>query len=121
MLEGSPATAWTMGSDLRIVLTTCADPGVADRLARQLVEERRAACVNVVPGVASTYRWLGKIERDDEVLLVIKTKVTELEAIETTIRTLSGYELPELIAVEVAGGSADYLAWLAASVGEPSK
>ena len=107
-----------MSSDLRLVLTTCANRDVADRLAMALVEERLAACVNVLPGVSSTYRWMGKIEHDDEVLLMIKTAKTELAAIEMTIKTVSGYELPELVAVEITGGASDYLAWVAAAVGE---
>jgi len=109
-----------MGSDLRLVLTTCSNRSVADELATRLIERRHAACVNVLPGVRSTYRWLGKIERADEVLLLIKTGVTELPAIEKAIKTLAGYELPEVVAVEITGGSSDYLAWLAASIGEPA-
>jgi periplasmic divalent cation tolerance protein len=107
-----------MGADLKLVLTTCASPEIAEQLAQALVERRLAACVNVLPGVHSTYRWAGQVEHANEVLLVIKTAGTELAAIETTIRSLSGYELPELIAVEIAGGSAAYLEWVAASVGE---
>ena len=107
-----------MSADLRLVLTTCGSREVADRLAGTLVERRLAACVNVLPGMSSTYRWMGKIERDDEVLLIIKTAESELSAIESTIRAVSGYELPEVLAVEIAGGSAEYLGWVAASVGE---
>jgi periplasmic divalent cation tolerance protein len=109
-----------MASDLRLVLTTCGSRDVADRLACALVERRLAACVNVLPQVSSTYRWLGKIERDDEVLVFIKTAATELKMMEATIREISGYELPELIAVEITGGSGRYLAWVAESVGGSS-
>lgn len=109
-----------MGSDLRLVLTTCSGRDVADRIASALVDQRLAACVNVLPGVSSTYRWMGKIEQDDEVLLMIKTANTELAGIEKTIKNISGYELPELVAVEISGGASDYLAWVAASVGEES-
>jgi len=107
-------------SELRLCLTTCGSRDVADRLARTLVERRLAACVNVLPEIGSTYRWLGKIETESEVLVLIKTAAPELAAIEATIRELSGYELPELIAVEIAGGSAGYLNWVATSVGENS-
>lgn len=107
-----------MGSDTRLLMTTCGSRDVAERLAEALVERRQAACVNVVPGMRSVYRWMGKIERDDEVLLLIKTVESEMAAIETTIRIVSGYELPELIAVEIAGGSARYLDWVRASTGE---
>lgn len=107
-----------MSADLRLVLTTCGSREVADRLAGTLVERRLAACVNVLPGMTSTYRWMGKIERDTEVLVIIKTAETQLSAIESTVKAVSGYELPELVAVEIAGGSAGYLDWVAASVGE---
>jgi periplasmic divalent cation tolerance protein len=106
-----------MGADLKLVLTTCGSREIADRLALALVERRLAACVNVLPGMGSTYRWAGRIERGDEFLVMIKTADTELAAIEATVRAISGYELPELIAVEIVGGSADYLAWVAGSVG----
>ena len=107
-----------MSGDLRLVLTTCSSRELAEQLATRLVERRHAACVNVLPGVSSTYRWAGKIERGDEVLLLIKTAVTELPAIERTIKALTGNELPEVVAVEISGGSSDYLDWVAASIGE---
>jgi periplasmic divalent cation tolerance protein len=118
MLGGCLNRYADMSSDLRLVLTTCGNSDIAQRLADALVEERLAACVNVLPGISSTYRWMGKIERDDEVLLMIKTAKTELAAIEATIKSVSGYELPELLAVEISEGAADYLAWIAASVGK---
>lgn len=118
MLKGCLARYFEMSSDLRLVLTTCGNREIADRLAMELVDRRLAACVNVLPGVSSTYRWMGKIERDDEVLLVIKTAKTELAAIETTIKSVSGYELPELIAVEITDGAMNYLSWVATSVGK---
>jgi periplasmic divalent cation tolerance protein len=110
-----------MGGDLRLVMTTCSSPEIADRLALTLVERRLAACVNVVPGVRSTYRWTDGVEQANEMLLMIKTAASELKAIEATVRAISGYELPELIAVEISGGSADYLDWVAASVGETAQ
>lgn len=106
-----------MRSDLRLVLTSCGSRDLAEQIAATLVERRLAACVNVLPGIHSTYRWQGAIERDEEVLLMIKTAATEIDAIESAIRSLSNYELPELIAVEIAGGGADYLAWVADSLG----
>jgi periplasmic divalent cation tolerance protein len=99
-------------------MTTCGSRDVANRIATALVEKRLAACVNVLPGVSSTYRWMGKIETDDEVLVLIKTARSELTAIEQLIKALAGYELPELVAVEITGGAADYLDWVARSVGE---
>jgi periplasmic divalent cation tolerance protein len=121
MLGGCLPGEFGMGSDLRLVLTTCGSRDVANRLAQALVEQRLAACVNILPGVSSTYRWMGKIEREDEVLLMIKTAKTEMAAIEATIKTVSGYELPELVAVEISAGASDYLAWVAASVGKEVK
>lgn len=110
-----------MSADLKLVLTTCGSREIADRLALALVERRLAACVNVLPGMRSTYRWAGRVEQADEVLLMIKTAGTKLPEIEATVKALSGYELPELIAVEMTGGSADYLAWVAASVAEDAQ
>ena len=110
-----------MSSDFRLVLSTCGSREAADRIASALVEERLAACVNVLPGVRSTYRWQGAIETDDEILMLIKTAQTELSAIESRIRALSGYELPELIAVEISGGATDYLSWVAKSLGAEAK
>ena len=101
-----------------IVLTTCGNDEDAGALARTLVERRLAACVNAVSKVSSTYRWQGRLQQDQETLLIIKTTASRLAAIEKTIREQSKYELPELIALPVAGGGADYLAWIRESVGE---
>lgn len=110
-----------MSSDLRLVLTTCGSREVADRLAATLVGRRIAACVNVLPSVNSTYRWQGQIEQNEEVLLLIKTAQRQLADIESTIRAISGYELPEMIAVEITGGAADYLGWVADSTREATE
>jgi periplasmic divalent cation tolerance protein len=96
----------------RIVLTTASSRDEAKRIAKALVEERLAACVNVVHGVESIYRWQGKVEEAAEVLLLIKTNVEKLEALETAIRRLHSYEVPEFLIFEVNGGSAAYLKWL---------
>ena len=92
---------------------TCPDAGSAARIAEALVESRLAACVNQVPGLRSVYRWEGAIERADEVLLVIKTTGNRLEALTARIHELHPYELPEVIAFEVAGGLSAYLDWVA--------
>jgi len=92
---------------------TCPDADSAARIAQALVEERLAACVNQLPGLRSVYRWQGGIERADEVLLIAKTSAGRLEALTARVRELHPYELPELIAVEVAGGLAAYLDWVA--------
>jgi periplasmic divalent cation tolerance protein len=96
----------------RLVLCTCPDAPTASRLARALVEERLAACVNVVGGVASTYRWNGEVHVDDEVLLVIKTMADRFEAMQARLVALHPYDVPEVLAIEPTGGAAPYLAWL---------
>jgi periplasmic divalent cation tolerance protein len=93
---------------------TCPDADSAAVIARALVAERLAACVNRLPGVHSTYRWQGEVEEAGEVLLLIKTTADRLEALTSRVKALHPYELPELIAVEVRAGLPDYLAWVAA-------
>jgi periplasmic divalent cation tolerance protein len=92
---------------------TCPDPLTADRIAQALVDDRLAACVNVIPGVHSVYRWQGAVERAEEVLLLAKTTNERLQALTARVYSLHPDELPELVAVEVAGGSPAYLAWVA--------
>ena len=101
-----------------VVLTTCGNDEDAGALARALVERRQAACVNAVSKVASTYRWKGEVQHDQETLLIIKTSAERLAAVEKTIREKSKYEQPELIALRIEAGGADYLAWIRESVAE---
>src|SRR5688572_16336699 len=101
-----------------VVLTTCGNEQDADALARVLIEKRVAACINAIGKVASTYRWQGKVQQDQETLLIIKTTGARFEALEQTIREHSKYELPEIIALPVQTGGPDYLAWLRESVTE---
>ena len=101
-----------------VVLTTCGNDEDADALARALVERRLAACVNAVSKATSTYRWKGEVRHDQETLLIIKTTAARLAAVEKTIREKSKYELPELIALPVEAGGADYLDWIKESVAE---
>ena len=105
-----------MRSRALLVLTTCANSGEADALAAALVDARLAACVNRLEGVSSTYRWQGKVEQDQETLLLIKTTEERFEQLEKAVRERASYELPELIAVPVYKGSQAYLDWLEASV-----
>jgi len=100
-----------------IVLTTVADDGRAEPLARQLVEERLAACVNLYPPMTSLYRWKGQIERDAERQVVIKTTRDRVAALEARIRELHPYELPEFVVVPVEAGSEGYLAWVSEQTG----
>ena len=103
-----------------LVLTTCEGRAEARQLADTLVSARLAACINLVPGVESIYRWRGNIEHSDEVMLLIKTTNSRLAAVEAEIKARSSYELPEVLAVPVTAGSADYLGWIAASVAPAS-
>ena len=107
-----------MSKETMIVLTTCGNDDDAGALARVLVERRLAACVNAVSQVASTYRWQGEVQQDQETLLIIKTTAPRLAAVERTIREKSKYELPEVIAIPVQAGSTDYLEWVRESVAE---
>src|SRR5437016_1878146 len=99
-----------------VVLSTCGSAEEARTLASALVEEFLAACVNVVPQVESVYRWHGKVERASEWLLVIKTTAAKLPALQSRLKELHSYELPECIALRVAAGSEEYLGWIAESV-----
>ena len=98
-------------SDLVIVLTTITDEA-ADELARALVDERLAACVNIHTSMVSTYRWKGALERERERQVVIKTAADRLPALERRIRELHPYELPELIVLRPESASAAYEAWV---------
>jgi len=96
----------------QIVLTTCPDAACAERIARVLVDEGLAACVNILPPMRSIYRWKGNIEDASEQLLVIKTAPGRFPAIRDRLRALHPYELPEIITVPIADGLPEYLAWL---------
>ena len=105
--------------DVLACYCTCPDLASAERLAEALVGERLAACVNVLPGLRSVYRWRGTVERADEVLLLIKTTRERLDALAARVQALHPYELPELLAVEAAGGLPAYLDWVAAESRAP--
>jgi len=98
------------------VLTTAGSEEEAARIARMLVDARLAACVQVLGPIASTYRWQGAIETSREWLCVAKTAKGLYHEVERAIRQVHSYQVPEILAVEVAAGSADYLAWLAGEV-----
>lgn len=99
-----------------MVQCTCPDEASSRRIAMALVDERLAACVNIVPGVASVYRWQGKVTQGAEHLLLIKTTRQRYAAMQERIIALHPYELPQVIAVKVSAGLAPYLAWVAQSV-----
>lgn len=95
-----------------VILCTVPDRGSGEKIAQALVEERLAACVNLVPGVVSTYRWEGAVKQEDELLLLIKTNGARFEAVQERVMALHPYDVPEIIAIPITMGSADYLKWL---------
>jgi periplasmic divalent cation tolerance protein len=103
----------------RIVLTTTASVEDAERLGRALVEERLAACVSLVPGVRSTYRWEGRVEESTETMLVIKTALKQLAALEIRLHELHSYETPEFVVLEPESMSHGYLEWLEGCLRQP--
>ena len=104
-------------TNARIVLTTIGSKELAERLAGQLVEGRLAACVNIVGPIRSVYRWRGKVEREEEYLLLIKTTQERVAQLQAAFKELHPYELPECVELAIDGGSAAYLAWLTGEVG----
>lgn len=103
-------------ADARIVITTAGSREEAERIARFLVDEHIAACVNFVPGLAAVYRWQGDVETAEEILLVIKTTAGSLDQVEAALRRLHSYEVPEFLVLHPESGSKAYLDWLARSV-----
>jgi len=99
-----------------VVVTTVGTEEQAYLIAREIVARRQAACVNVVPGIRSIYRWKGKICKDGELLLIIKTLEEEFEGVAATIRELHSYELPEILSFSVTQGEQRFLEWIAGSV-----
>ncbi len=99
-------------TDKIVVLSACESEEQASTLARVLVEQRLAACVNILPGARSIYRWQGKIEDSAEWVLVIKSRRDLFEKLREAIANQHSYEVPEVIALPVVDGSEAYLAWL---------
>jgi periplasmic divalent cation tolerance protein len=105
-------------TDAIVVFMTAATGEEALRLAEKLVGAQLAACVQILPGMQSIYRWQGNIERQSEVLLIAKTVKSRFEALEREVRALHSYETPEIVALPVTASSAPYLEWLAANTTE---
>jgi periplasmic divalent cation tolerance protein len=104
-------------TNIRIALTTCPSLDVARDLARAIVDARLAACVNVVPGLTSIYRWQGEVQESSEVLLMMKTTAEHLPAMMDAVRQLHSYDVPEFLALNVESGNPRYIDWLFTSVG----
>jgi periplasmic divalent cation tolerance protein len=102
-----------MSDVVLIVQTTCPDAAVAARIAGALIDARLAACVQVLPGVTSTYRWEGALERADEVAVLIKTTAARYAEVEAAVRALHPYAVPEIVAWPVSAGLPAYLQWVA--------
>jgi len=99
-----------------VALTTVGSTGDAERIAQALVEQGHVACVNVVPGVTSFYRWKGEMTRDTEWLLVMKTTAARFEALREALVEMHPYDVPEVIELPIERGHAPYLEWIDASV-----
>ena len=100
-----------------VVLITTSSMAEAQAIGRTLVEERIVACVNIVPGLRSLFRWQGTIEEQEETLMLVKSRGEHLPSILETVKRLHSYTVPEVIALPILAGSSDYLAWIDESVG----
>ena len=99
-----------------VMVTTVGDEEEGNRIASKIVGRRQAACVNMISGVRSFYRWQGEICRDEEYLLVIKTLEAEYDAVTATIQELHSYDLPEILAFDISEGEPRFLEWIANSL-----
>ncbi len=98
------------------LLTTTTSKEEASRIARVLVSERLAACANIIPGISSVYRWNEEVQEEKETLLVIKTTVAQVDALEARVVELHSYDVPELLAIPVVGGHQPYITWVDSAV-----
>ncbi len=101
-----------MAEEFLVVLTTWPDAEKARAAATTLVEESLIACANIIPGVESIYRWEGKLETSAEVLMVLKTTAARYGALQSRIKELHSYEVPEIVALPIANGLPQYLSWV---------
>lgn len=103
--------------EIQTLLVMVGSIGEAEAIARNLVKDRLAACVNIIPGAISIYRWKGKIVEGDEVLLIVKGRADKSEALIDRIKELHSYEIPSIEALPVVGGNSAYLEWVSQQVG----
>jgi len=108
----------TVPQEYQIIMNTCSDKDTATTIANTLIDEELAACVNIVPGLTSIYRWKGQRETGTEVLLLIKTRPELYSQVESRIVSLHSYELPEIISVPIEHGLKAYLDWIDTSTGK---
>lgn len=101
-----------MSQTYQLILSTCPDKESAEKIARQLINDKIAACVNILPGITSIYPWKGNIETAQEHLLLVKSREDQYQAVETSIQTHHPYELPEIIAVPIELALPEYLHWI---------
>lgn len=106
------SAALSAGEGALVVLTTCPDEETARGIAHALVEERLAACANILPGATSIYRWEGRIETAGECLVILKTRNAKLDDLAARLAALHPFEVPELLALPVERGAAAYLRWM---------
>jgi len=104
-------------TDALLVFTTLPNADAALELARNLVQERLAACANIMPAIRSIYKWQGKIQDENEVLVLLKTKHDQFERLKSRILELHPYEVPEVLAIPVEQGYGAYLEWLTRETG----
>lgn len=106
-----------MADEVLLVFSTFPDPATAGRIARQLIEEKCAACANVLPPIESIYWWEGKVEEGKETLVLFKTSEDGYERFQSTLRDLHPYAVPEIIALPINRGLPEYLQWVVSSCG----
>lgn len=102
-----------MANEILLVLSTFPDAATAQRVAQQLIEEKCAACANILPGIESIYRWQGKVEQTRETIVYFKVTSAGFELFQASLRRLHPYEVPEIIGLAIARGLPDYLRWVA--------
>jgi periplasmic divalent cation tolerance protein len=105
-----------MTDQVIVALSTCPDEATARAIAKTLITERLATCVNRLPGVTSTYFWDGRLQEDAEILLIIKTTAARQAELASRLKALHPYELPELVVLPVSGGNEQYLQWVRSGV-----
>ncbi|HSO27004.1 MAG TPA: divalent-cation tolerance protein CutA [Anaerolineales bacterium] len=105
-----------MEEEYLVVFVTAPSEEVARQIAAQVVGEKLAACANILPAIQSLYWWEGKVQEDKEVLLIFKTQKLRMSGLETVVKQIHPYDVPEIIALPVAAGSQAYLDWIGASI-----